>query len=124
MVSSFVLTGDSKPEVLVWTKAFIALVEALRMYVKQWHLTGMTWDPKVSGRLENMERSAQPHLRVSQPHPLCLREQSQRQPLLLPHLLRLEVHRPHHHHLQQTMLRLQLREQLLQLQAKPLSWPT
>lgn len=33
---------------VAWAKSFIALVAALESYVKQWHTTGVVWNPKVS----------------------------------------------------------------------------
>lgn len=32
---------------VAWAKSFIALVAALESYVKQWHTTGVVWNPKV-----------------------------------------------------------------------------
>lgn len=39
---------DSKPEVVAWAKSFVALIDALHAYVKQYHTTGVKWNPKVS----------------------------------------------------------------------------
>jgi adenylyl cyclase-associated protein len=37
----------SNPAVITWHKAYSSLIEALQKYVKQWHTTGVTWNPKV-----------------------------------------------------------------------------
>ena len=33
---------------VVWANSFIALIDSLQKYVKQYHTTGLTWNPKVS----------------------------------------------------------------------------
>ena len=38
----------SNPDAIAWAKSFMALVDALQAYVKQWHTTGVSWNPKVS----------------------------------------------------------------------------
>jgi hypothetical protein len=40
--------GYSKPEVVAWAKSFVTLIDALHAYVKQYHTTGVKWNPKVS----------------------------------------------------------------------------
>ncbi|KAL7420321.1 suppressor of rasval19 [Cryptotrichosporon argae] len=37
---------ETKPAAVTWARAFVALVDALQKYVKQWHTTGVTWNPK------------------------------------------------------------------------------
>ncbi|ORY22976.1 adenylyl cyclase-associated protein [Naematelia encephala] len=39
---------ETDTRVVDWAKSFIALVDALQKYVKQWHTTGVTWNPKGS----------------------------------------------------------------------------
>jgi hypothetical protein len=33
---------------VVWANSFVALIDSLQKYVKQYHTTGLTWNPKVS----------------------------------------------------------------------------
>lgn len=68
-------------EAVAWAKSFIALVAALESYVKQWHTTGVVWNPKV--RPAYPERFANRH-RAPQPPHLCPRRHL---PLLPPPLL-------------------------------------
>ncbi|KAJ9126522.1 hypothetical protein QFC24_001549 [Naganishia onofrii] len=37
---------DSDPKQVAWARSFIALIEELQKYVKQYHTTGVTWNPK------------------------------------------------------------------------------
>lgn len=37
---------DSNPDALAWARSFSALLDTLQRYVKQWHTTGVAWDPK------------------------------------------------------------------------------
>lgn len=41
------LTG-SNPAVSAWGKLVIAVIDSLQKYVKQWHTTGVAWNPQVS----------------------------------------------------------------------------
>jgi adenylyl cyclase-associated protein len=38
---------SSDPKQVAWARSFIALIEELQKYVKQYHTTGVTWNPKV-----------------------------------------------------------------------------
>lgn len=40
-------TVSRNPAAITWAKSFIALIDALQSYVKQWHTTGVAWNPKV-----------------------------------------------------------------------------
>lgn len=40
-------THDSNPAALAWSKSVMALIDALQKYVKQWHTTGVVWNPNV-----------------------------------------------------------------------------
>ncbi|KAJ9094853.1 hypothetical protein QFC19_007782 [Naganishia cerealis] len=37
---------DSDPKQVAWARTFISLIEELQQYVKQYHTTGVTWNPK------------------------------------------------------------------------------
>ncbi|WWC66989.1 uncharacterized protein I206_100896 [Kwoniella pini CBS 10737] len=39
---------ETNPAVVAWAKAFSQLVTSLQAYVKQWHTTGVAWNPKGS----------------------------------------------------------------------------
>ncbi len=41
------MTGDSDPKHVAWAKSYLALLDALQKYVKQWHTTGVAWNPQV-----------------------------------------------------------------------------
>jgi adenylyl cyclase-associated protein len=43
-------TVSRNPAAITWAKSFIALIDSLQSYVKQWHTTGVTWNPKVGTR--------------------------------------------------------------------------
>lgn len=38
----------SNPAAIAWAKSFSELLDALQKYIKQYHTTGVTWNPKVS----------------------------------------------------------------------------
>lgn len=42
------IDATSKPEAIAWGKSFIAVIDALQAYVKQYHTTGVAWNAKVS----------------------------------------------------------------------------
>lgn len=37
---------ETNPAAIAWAKSFSELVDAIQKYVKQWHTTGVTWNPK------------------------------------------------------------------------------
>nr|XP_019048563.1 adenylyl cyclase-associated protein [Kwoniella bestiolae CBS 10118]OCF27493.1 adenylyl cyclase-associated protein [Kwoniella bestiolae CBS 10118] len=39
---------DSNPTAVAWAKSFAQLLTSLQAYVKQWHTTGVAWNPKAS----------------------------------------------------------------------------
>ena len=39
---------DSDKKHIAWVNSFIALIDGLQKYVKQYHTTGLVWNPKVS----------------------------------------------------------------------------
>lgn len=39
---------ETNTSVVAWAKSFIALIAALESYVKEWHVTGVVWNPKGS----------------------------------------------------------------------------
>jgi len=41
---------DDKPAMVEWSKSYIAVIDALYAYVKQWHTTGVAWNAKVGRR--------------------------------------------------------------------------
>ncbi|KAK8844644.1 hypothetical protein IAR55_006491 [Kwoniella newhampshirensis] len=43
---ALILTNGSNPTAVAWAKAFVFLLDALQQYVKQWHTTGVVWNPK------------------------------------------------------------------------------
>lgn len=43
-------TASRNPAAITWAKSFIALIDSLQSYVKQWHTTGVAWNPKVGTR--------------------------------------------------------------------------
>lgn len=45
---------ETNQDALTWARSFSALVDALQQYVKQWHTTGVTWNPKGSPAPESM----------------------------------------------------------------------
>jgi hypothetical protein len=91
-VSSVTLGNEltsSNPAAIAWAKSFSELLDALQKYIKQYHTTGVTWNPKVSFQFhviwgnKLIRRATQLHL----PFPPL--------PLPLPHLhLHLPIHRP------------------------------
>jgi cytolysin (calcineurin-like family phosphatase) len=40
-------SDTSDPKQAAWARSFISLIEELQKYVKQYHTTGVTWNPKV-----------------------------------------------------------------------------
>ncbi|CAD6574188.1 MAG: hypothetical protein TREMPRED_001033 [Tremellales sp. Tagirdzhanova-0007] len=45
---------ETNPDAIAWAKSFMALVDALQAYVKQWHTTGVSWNPKGSAAPSSM----------------------------------------------------------------------
>lgn len=37
---------DAKPDAVAWARSFTGLIDALQKYVKQWHTTGVAWNPQ------------------------------------------------------------------------------
>ncbi|KAL1406916.1 suppressor of rasval19 [Vanrija albida] len=37
---------ETKPEAVEWARSFVALIDGLQKYVKQWHTTGVVWNAK------------------------------------------------------------------------------
>ncbi|KIR24588.1 adenylyl cyclase-associated protein, partial [Cryptococcus deuterogattii LA55] len=49
---------ETNAEAVAWAKSFIALVAALESYVKQWHTTGVVWNPKGSPAPSSMPETS------------------------------------------------------------------
>lgn len=42
--------NNSDPKQVAWAKSFLNLLDALQKYVRQYHMTGVVWNPKVRER--------------------------------------------------------------------------
>ncbi|KAE8538263.1 hypothetical protein D1P53_005603 [Cryptococcus gattii VGV] len=61
---------ETNAAAVAWAKSFIALVAALESYVKQWHTTGVVWNPKGSPAPSSMpETSSAPSAPPPPPPP-------------------------------------------------------
>ncbi|OWZ49820.1 adenylyl cyclase-associated protein [Cryptococcus neoformans c45] len=49
---------ETNASAVAWAKSFIALVAALESYVKQWHTTGVVWNPKGSPAPSSMPKTS------------------------------------------------------------------
>ncbi|WVR03407.1 hypothetical protein IAU60_000398 [Kwoniella sp. DSM 27419] len=49
---------ETNPAAVAWAKAFSELLTSLQAYVKQWHTTGVSWNPKGSPAPSSMPASA------------------------------------------------------------------
>jgi adenylyl cyclase-associated protein len=45
---------ETNPDALAWARSFSSLVDTLQKYVKQWHTTGVVWNPKGSPAPDSM----------------------------------------------------------------------
>lgn len=41
------LCCERNPKHVEWVRSFVAILEEMRKYVKEYHLTGLAWNPKV-----------------------------------------------------------------------------
>ncbi|WVQ82634.1 hypothetical protein IAT38_004766 [Cryptococcus sp. DSM 104549] len=60
---------ETNASVIAWTRAFLFLLSSLQQYVKQWHTTGVAWDPKGSPAPSSVPSAAASSVTLPPPPP-------------------------------------------------------